>query len=765
MAISDSLILDLSQANAQIDDLERQLDALLQPIQIPVEIQGEQALNQLQSQIRTVDNDDIDIDVDVDGIAKADREFEDLNREIDDTTDELRKAERQADETTNAMLRIGTRGTSAFTNLRGSLLGVGAAFVAFQGGKALLGFFDDAIDSASDLEESTSKAQVVFGSFFDDIEQFASTAPQALGLANSEALEFTGTFGNLFVALGLSQQAASDLAPEIVQLGADLASFNNLEVTEALDKLRAGLVGEAEPLRALGVNLTAAATNAKALELGLAGSNGEVSEAAKVQARYALILEQTATAQGDFARTADGIANRQRTLAAEFENLRATVGEALLPAFESILDIAPALIEFIEAGLVPAIESLASALASVDTEGFASTLAELPSAVAGTLGSLSSGAQAVGNLGAAFVSLVSLNVPDFFTQLGQASEDIDNIFASQTARQAIQDLIVTLQAGRDPAEAFEATLVQLGRSVSNLSLEQFESLVDQLLSIANLGDLDIAQLIPTIQAFGVEAGFSEEGVQILVQSLLEARSAAGTLPPPLNEIADAVARAGDAAKGSAAGVSTFTQAVADLDFEGINTAFNEIETQFNRLPDGLDAAAAALRDDENEIVEDFTDFLDQLDDEIAARQAFRDNLAILRAMGLDNLEEVFTEAGLDAAAALADAVANPEEARRAEALLAEDARNQAAAVRDAFTEELQGLPIDLTLPVNITAAIQSLQVQGLDALDAVNVVGAAGAGPNIGAGVTVNQTFVSEPAPTPATARAAQQANAIITQS
>ena len=103
---------------------------------------------------------------------------------------------------------------------------------------------------------------------------------------------------------------------------------------DALEKLRSGLVGEAEPLRVLGVNINEATTKAKAFELGLVGANGVVSEAAKVQARYALILEQTVTAQGDFARTADGVANTQRTLTAEWENAQVVIGQALprLPA-------------------------------------------------------------------------------------------------------------------------------------------------------------------------------------------------------------------------------------------------------------------------------------------------------------------------------------------------------------------------------------------------------------------------------------------------
>ena len=102
----------------------------------------------------------------------------------------------------------------------------------------------------------------------------------------------------------------------LVQLAADLASFNNIGVDEALLKLQSGLVGETEPLRALGVNLNAAAVQAEALKMGLAANVETLTAADMAQARYALILQQTTTAQGDLARTSDGWANQNRILQA-----------------------------------------------------------------------------------------------------------------------------------------------------------------------------------------------------------------------------------------------------------------------------------------------------------------------------------------------------------------------------------------------------------------------------------------------------------------
>jgi hypothetical protein len=214
------------------------------------------------------------------------------------------------------------------TVLRGGAI-VGAAVSLFQAAQA-----------ASELSEATSKATVVFGDGIGEVTAFAKAADTGLGLSESAALEATGTFGNLFNALGLSKDAATELAPAVVSLASDFASFNNLRLDETLEKLRSGLVGEIEPLRSLGVSFDAAAVEAKAMELGLAGANGEVTEGAKIQARWALILEQSKNAQGDFARTADGLANQQRILTAEFQNAVIAVGKQLEPALLDLIGTA-----------------------------------------------------------------------------------------------------------------------------------------------------------------------------------------------------------------------------------------------------------------------------------------------------------------------------------------------------------------------------------------------------------------------------------------
>ena len=243
------------------------------------------------------------------------------------------------DQASQVFAEVTDKSTKMGKAIEGALLGAGAA-VGFFATQKLQQFAKamtiDAIGVASSFAESLNKVRVVFGESAGVIEAFAKTAAETAGLSRAAALEISGTFGNMFVTMGMGTESAATMAETMVRLAADMASFNNIGVDEALEKIRAGLVGEAEPLRTVGVLLSAAAVEAKAVELGLVGANGELSEAAKVQARYALILEQTTLQQGDFARTSDGLANAKRRLNASIENLQITIGTRLLPVVERV---------------------------------------------------------------------------------------------------------------------------------------------------------------------------------------------------------------------------------------------------------------------------------------------------------------------------------------------------------------------------------------------------------------------------------------------
>jgi hypothetical protein len=210
-----------------------------------------------------------------------------------------------------------------------------ASVAAGAAGAAAVAFYKDTVRAASDLNETTSKTKAVFGAASDEVFAFGKTAATSVGQSQQQAEEAVATFGNLFTALGLGQKPAADMSIKLDQLAGDLASFNNVDPAQVLQDLRSGLVGEVEPLRKYGVALNAASVEQEAMRETGKRSAKQLTEAEKVTARYNLILQATKTAQGDFARTSDGLANSQRILAAEIENVKASIGTALLPVMTS----------------------------------------------------------------------------------------------------------------------------------------------------------------------------------------------------------------------------------------------------------------------------------------------------------------------------------------------------------------------------------------------------------------------------------------------
>ncbi|HEV8546198.1 MAG TPA: hypothetical protein VGQ64_07875 [Candidatus Limnocylindrales bacterium] len=216
--------------------------------------------------------------------------------------------------------------------------GLGIANIASNAVGSIVDTFGKAVDAASDLNETVSKVGVVFGKSSQGVLEWGKTAAIALGMSTQQALEAAATYGNLFVSMGMGQQASAGMSTRLVQLAADLASFNNTSPDDALLALRSGLVGEVEPLRRYGVNLSEVTLKQKAMELGLVSTTtGILPPAIRTQAAYALILDQTKTAQGDFARTATGAANEQRTAAAKTQDSLARLGKRLLPIAQKII--------------------------------------------------------------------------------------------------------------------------------------------------------------------------------------------------------------------------------------------------------------------------------------------------------------------------------------------------------------------------------------------------------------------------------------------
>jgi hypothetical protein len=211
-----------------------------------------------------------------------------------------------------------------------------------------------AIGKASDLNETISKVGVIFGEAGDDVKKFAKDAAVSLGQSNQQALDAAATFGIFGKSAGLAGSDLSKFSTDFVSLAADLSSFNNTSPETAINAIGSALRGESEPLRAFGVLLNDATLKEAALALGIYDGNGALTAQQKILAAQKVIYEQTTDAQGDFARTSDGLANSQKILKAQLADTVTEIGAFFLP-------IAVKAVGFLNDG-IPIVNEFADAL-------------------------------------------------------------------------------------------------------------------------------------------------------------------------------------------------------------------------------------------------------------------------------------------------------------------------------------------------------------------------------------------------------------------
>lgn len=239
---------------------------------------------------------------------------------------------------------MGSISSKANNMLGGSFKKLGGIIAGAFAVKSLINFSKSAIQIASDLEEVQNVVDVTFGNLSNEVNTFAKNAMTSFGLSELSAKKFASTMGAMLKSSGLTGQKVADMSIEMTKLSADIASFYNLKPEEAFNKIRAGISGETEPLKQLGINLNVANLEAYALSQGITKSYNSMSQAEQVLLRYNYLLNTAKDAQGDFARTSGSWANQITMLSEQWSKFKATIGAGLINIFAGAIKVINAFI-------------------------------------------------------------------------------------------------------------------------------------------------------------------------------------------------------------------------------------------------------------------------------------------------------------------------------------------------------------------------------------------------------------------------------------
>ena len=295
---------------------------------------------------------------------KTDRQksaYETLQREIEKTEKKQKKLNEELEKMnskgkkgilglTKSMksLKDGVNSTTMAAKALASSLVITAAISALISAvRKLIRTAKEGIELASQLEEVQNVVEVSFGNMTQDVEEFSKKALYSLGMSELTAKKMASTFMAMSNSMGISAKDGKNMALQLTALAADMASFYNVSQEVAQTALNSIFTGETETLKKFGVVLTETNLKAFALSRGITKSYSSMTEAEKVALRYNYVLQATANAQGDFARTSGSWANQTRLLKEQLNILKTALGQILIAVILPLVKALNALLSFI----------------------------------------------------------------------------------------------------------------------------------------------------------------------------------------------------------------------------------------------------------------------------------------------------------------------------------------------------------------------------------------------------------------------------------
>ena len=196
-----------------------------------------------------------------------------------------------------------------------------------------------AYNMAADFEDALGATDQIFKSSADEVKNWAGNLETYFGISKKEALEYSNLMGSMLINIGnLTEKQASKQGAKLIELAGDLTAMYGGGTQDAVRALTGALKGNNTMLDNYGMAVNDALVKTRALEMGLIKQGQEMSLSAKQAATLSLIYEQTAAAQGQAAREADGASGSWRALRTEITNLTTEIGAHLLPIVTPLIN-------------------------------------------------------------------------------------------------------------------------------------------------------------------------------------------------------------------------------------------------------------------------------------------------------------------------------------------------------------------------------------------------------------------------------------------
>ena len=210
--------------------------------------------------------------------------------------------------------------------LKGLAGAVGLAFSAV----AIVNFLKTAASAGSALQVMENRFNGLFGAQTEYAKKQLSELAGKINMADDDLMSLAATVQNAFTALGFGGKQAADMSIKLTTLTEDLATFYGVSDTEMAQTMMMAMQGMTRGLKSLGISINETDIKNKAMTLGLYSGTGALSDQAKAQAIYALIVEKTRAAQGNAEKTAHTWAGEVRGLGDAWQDFQQAIGGTIV---------------------------------------------------------------------------------------------------------------------------------------------------------------------------------------------------------------------------------------------------------------------------------------------------------------------------------------------------------------------------------------------------------------------------------------------------
>jgi hypothetical protein len=213
---------------------------------------------------------------------------------------------------------------------------VGAAVGAFAI-KGITELAKSVVSSASQMEQAMGGTDKVFGTSASQIHTWAADTSDSIRLPAAAVEKYAVLIKTQLAATGQPMGALVTQTKALIQVGADLAAVTGADLADSIAAVKSALAGEYDPIQNLGVAMTAATVNTKALAIAHGDAALAASSSVQAQARVAEIMEKSAFATGAAAEESNTFQAKVDALKEKLSTLAVAVGGPMLDSLAGMV--------------------------------------------------------------------------------------------------------------------------------------------------------------------------------------------------------------------------------------------------------------------------------------------------------------------------------------------------------------------------------------------------------------------------------------------